>query len=170
MILIIKTKHNLLDQKIYDFFIDYIKKHRETFFCSVFGSDCDIIFYGTYQRHFVTEDDISRMSIKLQRVYDKKNHQSHVLLPYLLIPYSIIPLPYQIKIIKAPVENLPMLSVLYNLDPRALLYIRNIFRSFWVFLDAFLNVPLETLVISAYHSTGRQFMQTRGYVHLYSPT
>lgn len=32
MILIIKTKHNLLDQKIYDFFIDYIKKHRETFF------------------------------------------------------------------------------------------------------------------------------------------
>lgn len=170
MILVIDKKFNPFNQDDYNSYIDFIKSIRFIFFDALFGSGSNVIFYGTYTRSIVTDSDTSRSVIKFQRVLDKSTGTTHILIPAQLIPYSSIPLQFQTMIINASDDDLPDLSVLFNLDPRTLLHIRSVFHAFWESLSDWFSISLTSLPRKAFQLTGRQFMQMRGTIHLFPPT
>lgn len=171
MILIIVKKLKSFSQNDYDSLIDHIKQNASDFFDTVLSPHSNAIFYGTYIRSIVSDHDNSRITIRVQRILDKTTNKVHSLIPSFLVPYSTVPLPYQINIISAEDDDIPDLSALYNLDLNDLLHIRSIFSSFWKNLFDWFSLPLNSFSITAFHLTHKQFMQSRGSVlAVYTPT
>lgn len=171
MILIIVKKLKSFSQNDYDSLIDHIKQNASDFFDTVLSPHSNAIFYGTYIRSIVSDHDNSRITIRVQRILDKTTNKVHSLIPSFLVPYSTVPLPYQINIISAEDDDIPDLSALYNLDLNDLLHIRSIFSSFWKNLFDWFSLPLNSFSITAFHLTHKQFMQSRGSVlSIYPPT
>lgn len=171
MILIIVKKLKSFSQIDYDSLIDHIKQNVSDFFDTVLSPHSDAVFYGTYMRSLVSAHDNSRITIRVQRILDKTTNKTHSLIPSFLVPYSTVPLPYQINIISAEEADIPDLSALYNLDLNDLLHIRSIFSSFWKDLFDWLSLPPNSFSIKAFHLTHKQFMQSRGSVlSIYPPT
>lgn len=169
MILVIDKNFNLFNQDNYDSFIDSIKRNRSTFFDALFGDGSNVIFYGSYTRSIVSDSGM-RIFFRFQRVLDKVTGLTHALIPSWIVPYSLLPLPFQLLVVSASHCDLPDLCSLFNLDPNTLLHIRNNFHSFWRSLFDWLSLPLSALSHKAFQLTGKQFMQMRGSVYLSPPT
>lgn len=169
MVLISFPKIKSLNQFHYDLSISSIKNDLFSFVSSVFGPDESIIFFGSYTRSFIL-DDSSKVYIAIQRIYCVHSGKTHALIPSCLVPYSTIPLSFQIDIINAEDSDLDKLSITYNLDLSAIRYIRNRFILYWHQFYDLLDLSLSSLTSIVFSSTHKQFLQNRGYTFLFSPT
>ena len=91
--------------KFYDQLIAFLKRHRSLLH-DVFGSQSDFIFYGTYQRHFISEDSDAKQILRVQRILLKKEKKTVALLPHQLIPYCIPTLSLVVDLVSSDPDEL----------------------------------------------------------------
>lgn len=170
MILISGLYFKSLNQENYNKVIENIKKDLDEVIFAVFGHHERFIFYGSYHRTYTTDQSPNKSSVKIQRIRSLDTGKTHALIPTCLVPYSTTPLEIQVEIIEADEEDLPAICEEYSFELKTLRHIRQIFQADWKRDIDWFIFSFDLLVMKSIKLFHRQFMQTRGFAFLHSPT